>query len=123
MKLTVNNNVSPDKAIGVLGAFDASVGDFEVGGEVTAYFSDVAAIAAVRANSDVTLDIILARANTGVVVDLPLVALGDGRLSIEKDKAVTLPLSLEAATGAKVLSTMDHTLLMVFFDYLPTAAM
>lgn len=123
LKLSINNNVSPDKAIGVLGAFDVSVGDFEVGGEVTAYFSDVAAIAAVRANSDITLDIILARANTGIVIDLPLVALGDGRLNIEKDKAVTLPLSLEAATGAKVLSTMDHTLLMQWFDYLPTAAM
>lgn len=123
LTLTINNGVTPNKAVGVFGAFEVSIGNFEVGGKCSAYFSDVAAVAAVRDNSDVTLDIILAKANTGVIIDFPLLALGDGRLNVEKDAPITLPLTLEAGTGAKVLPTMDHTLLMVFFDYLPTAAM
>jgi hypothetical protein len=123
LTLTVNNGVTPNKAVGVFGAFECSTGNFEVGGKCTAYFSDVAAVAAVRNNSDVTLDIILAKANAGIILDFPLIALGDGRLNVEKDSPITLPLTLEAGTGSKVLSTMDHTLLMVFFDYLPTAAM
>jgi hypothetical protein len=117
--VTINNNVTPNKAISVLGAFDQTAGQFEVDGDATAYFSDVTAVAAVRNNSDVTLDFILAKNNTGVVVDIPLIALGDGRLSVEQDEPITLPLE----TGAAADAVFNHTLLISFFDYLPTAAM
>lgn len=120
--LNINNNVSPDKAIGVLGAFDATHGNFEVGGDITAYFADVASVAAVRANSDITLDIHMVKANAGISIDLPMLTLGDGRLEVEQDQAITIPLSNEAATGAKIDTNMNHTMLMVFFDYLPTLA-
>jgi len=120
--LTVNNNVVPNKAIGVLGAFDASAGTFEVGGQLTAYFSDVAAIAAIRANSSVTIDAMLVANNKGIAIDLPLITLGDGKLNIEQDQPITLPLSMTAATAASFDTNMDHTMLMVFFDYLPTLA-
>ena len=120
--IVINNNVSPNKAVGVLGAFDASIGTFDVSGSVTAYFSNISAIQAVKDNSDVTIDIQLVKANTGITIDLPLLALGDGRLNIEQDQPITIPLSLDAATAAKLSSTIDHTLLMVFYDYLPNLA-
>jgi hypothetical protein len=122
LTININNNVTPNKAIGVLGAFDASAGTFEVGGSITAYFADVAAVEAVRANSDVTLDMHLVRANSGITIDLPLISLGDGRANVEQDSPITLPLTKEAATGAKIDTNLDHTMLMVFFDYLPTLA-
>lgn len=116
--LTVNNNASLAKAVGTLGAIDVNVGNFEVGGSITAFFSTVAGVAAIRANSDVTLDMILAKSNAGIVFDMPLLALGNGRLSVQKDQAITIPLETLAAEGAT-----GYTLGVTVMPYLPTAAM
>lgn len=116
--LTINNNVSPIKAIGVLGAFDISAGNFEVSGNVTAYFSDVAAIQSLKDSASVTVDMILSKNNAGVVVDIPLLTLGDGRLNIQQNEPVTLPLSINAAQNSN-----NYTMLFNEFPYLPTAAM
>ncbi len=117
LEVTINNNVSPDKAVAVLGAFDVSVGTFEVGGNITAYFADIAAVQAVRNNSDVALDLAVVKANAGLVLDVPLISLGDGRLSVEQDSPITLPLTVEAAE-----SSFGYTLLLNEFPYLPNAA-
>jgi hypothetical protein len=122
MTLVINNGITPDKAIAVLGAFDTSKANFSVGGDITAYFADVAAVSAVRNNSDLTLDMFLVKANAGINIDVPLITLGDGRLNVVQDQAIEIPLTNEAATGAKIDTNLDHTLLMTFFDYLPTLA-
>lgn len=117
LTLTVSNNVSPNKAIATLGAFDVTSGMFTVSGSLTAYFSDVVGIQAVRNNEDVSLDFAIVKDNAGIVVDVPLIGLGEGRLSITQDEAITIPLSLEAAEGEN-----NHTLLYNEFPYLPTLA-
>jgi hypothetical protein len=122
LSVAINNNVSAAKAVGVLGGFDTIVGTFQVSGNVTAYFSNVSAMAAVRANSSVTLDFAAVKNNAGWIVDLPLISLGDGRANIEQDQAITLPLSMDAATAASIDANLDYTLMLVFFDYLPDAA-
>ena len=126
LTLTVNNNASPNKAVGVLGAFDVSLGNFEVGGSITAYFADVASMNAVRNNQDITLDIALvkdfgtgnAARKTGMVWDVPLIALGDGRANVSQDEAITIPLDVQAAE----YETFGHTLMLCEFDYLPASA-
>jgi hypothetical protein len=118
LSITIANNITPNKAIGVLGAFNTSAGTFEVSGKITAYFADVLALQAVRNNSDVTLDVFMAKNNQGMLIDLPLIGLGDGRLSVEQDKPITLPLDTNASQ-----SSFGYTTLMMFFPYLPNAAM
>ena len=122
MTMIVNNNVSPDKAIGVLGGFDASHGNFEVTVNLTAYFMDVGSVAAVRDNSDITLDVHLVKENAGITIDIPLLALGDGRLDVAQNEAIRIPLTQEAAIGTGAITGFDHTLLMSFWPYLPDAA-
>lgn len=117
LTLTVNNNVTPNKAIGVIGAFDTSAGTFEVGGSLTAYFASIEAVQAVRNNADITLDLVMVKANKGLLFDVPLLALGDGRLQVEQDQAITLPLETNAAE-----SSFGHTLLFQSFSYLPDLA-
>jgi hypothetical protein len=124
--VNINNNVSPNKAISVLGAFEITAGQFVVSGSATAYFSQVDAIASIRANADVTLDFAIVKARTvdgntvtsGMLVDIPLISLGDGKPNVEADQPITLPLGMEAGADR----VFDHTLLMMFYDYLPVAA-
>lgn len=120
--ISINNNVTPNKAVGVLGAFDVTAGTFTVSGNLTAYFSNVTAVQAVRNNTDVTLDMGFVRDNQGIIFDFPLIALGDGRLSVEVDQPITLPLATDMASGQDVDENLDHTMLITYFNYLPTAA-
>jgi hypothetical protein len=123
LSITIENNLSPAKAVSVLGAFDVIAGQFQVSGTATAYFTDTAAVAAVRANADVSIDFALVRQtpalhNAGMVVDMPLLALGDARAKVELNKPILLPLTMDAAPDR----VFDHTLLMTVFDYLPDLA-
>lgn len=116
--ISVKNGVTPEKAIGVAGAFEAALGNFQVSGSVKAFFSDVTAVKAVRNNADVTIDFIFAANNAGFVIDIPLLGLGGGRLDVAPGASIKLPLDL--AAGENVAG---YTLMMVFFSYLPTIAM
>lgn len=118
LNLSINNNVAPSKSIAVLGAFDTTAGDFVASGSVTAYFTDTTAVAAVRTNANVSLDFAMVKRNAGWVFDLPLISLGDGRATVEKDKEIMLPLTMDGAQHPTLL----HTMLAVCYFYLPTVA-
>jgi len=117
LSVTINNNVTPNKAVGRLGAIEMNSGTFEVGGSLTAYFADIAAVKAVRANADITLDFIIVKSNTAMIWDIPLLSLGNGRLAVEQDTAITLPLDTSAAE-----SKFGNTLLVQVFPYVPNSA-
>lgn len=120
--LTINNNLSVNKAIGVVGGFDITAGTFQVSAETMAYFADVEAVRAVRRNSDVCMFLAHAKLNTGFIFDVPLIALSNARLDVSQDEPIMLPLTIDAATAAKINPNTDYTLMWVFFDYLPTRA-
>jgi Phage tail tube protein len=118
LEISINNNVTANKAVSYLGSFDMTAGQFEITGSATAYFSNVTAVAAVRNNSDVTFNGIIVKANKGMSFDIPLIALGNGRLEVSQDEPITLELEMPAAADR----VFNHTLLMSFYDYLPTVA-
>jgi hypothetical protein len=118
IKITVDNGATPNKAIGVLGGFGVASGDFAVSGTLTAYFATIAAIQAIKNNADVALQTIFARANSGMIFDIPLLTLGGGGIKIEKDKPIHVDLTQDAAK-----SVAGFTFMANFFEYLPTIAM
>lgn len=116
--IAINNGVTLNKAIGVLGGFDTSAGDFEVTGSITPYFSTVAAVQAVRNNADVSYSVIAAQRNAGVVFDMPLITLSGGRVNVEKDNAIMIPVDTSASENK-----YGFTLGLTTFHYLPNVGM
>jgi hypothetical protein len=76
--------------------------------------------------TDVTLDIAMVKdfgtgalqRKAGLYWDIPLIALGDGRLNVTKDEAIMIPLETEAAE----YEPFGHTLVLQEFYYLPNNA-
>ncbi len=120
--LSINNNNNRNLAIGVLGAFDSSAGTFEVSAEITAYFQNISALAIIRNNTDVSLDIITVKQNAGMSIDLPLLTLAGGLAQVELNEPIKLPLTSNAAQATPVDATYTHTLRIGVYDYLPDAA-
>lgn len=116
--LKISNNASLNEAVGTVGGFEVNVGDFEVTGSAELYFTTIAAIAAIRAKSQCSLDLIAAQFNTAWVWDLPFVELSGGLAKIEKNKPIMLPVNKSV-----VQNVNGYTLLADYFPYAPTQAM
>lgn len=118
LKINVNNNVTPNKALNVLGAFSSTLGSFDVTGTANAYFVTIDAQKAIRDNADVTLDVIIAKENSGMVFDIPLMSVGGGKPDLSSP-AIMLPLTFDGANANKLDTSMDYTMLIQIFPYLP----
>lgn len=116
--LSITNNAAQVTALGNLGGIDVSVGNFDASGTLTALFSSVEAIRAIRNNADVSFNVIAARANGGFVFDMPLLGLGGGRLAVELNNPITIPLTSDGAENES-----GYTLSSTWFPYLPSVAM
>lgn len=114
----INNNVQPVKALSVLGNYDLVEGNFVVSGNFTAYFTTVDLVNAVRNNDDIQLDFAFVKNNAGLLFDIPLASLGEGRISVEKDTPIKVPLAQNAARDPYY----TYTLSVMNFDYLPNLA-
>lgn len=114
----INNGVTPQDAVGILGALDLSSGNFKVTGSVTAYFVNVEASRAIRANANVGFNAIFSRDNYGHIWDIPLVTLSGGQVTVEKDSPITIPLEMAGAENAN-----GYTMSFTYFSYLPNVAM
>lgn len=116
--MKINNNVSPNKAQGTLGAFDTTAGTFDVDGDFTVYFSTMAAIQSIEDNADVTFDAIYSKDNAAMIMDVPLLGTGGGKLKVEMDAAIMMPLKIMGAE-----SPFGHTALFNWLAYVPSVGM
>lgn len=116
--VVIKNGVTKRSAIANVNAVGLNLANFTVSGSVTAYFSDVAALRSIRANSDAQFSIIGTSKNAGFAFDIPLMGLGGGELSVQKDDAITVPLENNAAENEN-----GYTAMYIYFKYLPDLAM
>lgn len=111
----IANGVTARKAIANLGAIGMGVGNFLGTGSVTAYFTTVEAIRAIRQNKDVSIDMIVAAYNEAQVWDIPQLTLSNGAIAVEKDEAITIPLDING-----VESKFGFTMQYSYFAYVPS---
>lgn len=116
--LTISNGATPQPAVGILGALALTVGNFDVQGSVTAYFTTTEAKSAIKELKNVSLTFILALDNAGLILDTPKVGLSGGSIDVKKDSPITIPLEAMASVGAH-----GYTASYTQFYYLPTVAM
>jgi hypothetical protein len=113
--LTLNNNVSPEKCLGVLGASYMNTGNFEVDLEAQVLFTQSEVVDAIRNNETVTMEFILTNDDGGIAIDLPAMTLGDGSKEFPVNESVLINLSGEAFAHP----TLGYSIGISLFPVLP----
>lgn len=112
--ININNNVTGNTAIGILGNFDVTAGKFAVSGSITAYFQTVAALVAARENKTCRFAIIGANSNGGFCFDIPALTAPAAQLTVASGDPIRLPIS-----PAAFESDAGYTASYQRFRYLP----
>lgn len=94
--VTINNNVTPEKVLGKLGARFINVGNLAVTIEGNILFTSPLVIARIRNNATVTFDFIVSTDDGAIVVDLPAMTLGGGARELPVNESIQLALTGEA---------------------------
>ncbi len=94
--LTLNNNVTPEKCLGTLGAFALNTGIFQVDLEAQVLFTNSDVVTAVRNNTTVTIDFIITNDNGAVAFDIPSMTIGGGDKEFPVNESVLINLSGQA---------------------------
>lgn len=116
--ISINNNLTANKSVATLGAFDISAGKFEVKVSPSVYFTSVDSIEALKNNTDCGFQLIVSHNNEGLIYDVPLIGLGSSIPSISDGDPIMMDLE---GTGAK--SKFGYTFAFNCFGYLPNIAM
>ncbi len=115
MTLNINNNVSPEKVLGVLGARYMNSGNFEIDIEAQLVFTNSDVVDAIRNNTTVTMDMLLKNDDGGVAIDIPSMTLGDGSMEFPLNESVLINVAAQAFKD----DTLETSMGVSFFPYLP----
>ena len=114
--LTLLNNVAGEKVLAQLGAKYINTGNFEVTADGQILFTNSDVVSAIRNNTTVTMDFILAGDNDGAIaVDIPSMTLGGGG----KDFPVNESVLLNTTGTAFKDGTLDTSLGVSLFAIVP----
>lgn len=119
LTMNVSNNATALKAIGRLGAFAVTAGNFTVSSEMSAYFQTTTALQSVRDNDDVGMfafaDLTVNGRRAALMFDLPFGSTSTEGLNVSADNAITVPLTLESAVDP----VFGFTMIVHEFWFLP----
>ncbi len=96
LTITLNNNVSPEKVLGTLGARFLNTGNIEVDIEAQILFTSSRVTRAIRNNETVSMDFILDNADGSIAFDVPSMTLGGGDKELPVNESVLLNTTAEA---------------------------
>ena len=96
LTLTLNNNVSPEKAVGTIGAKFINFGNFFVNLETQLIFTNADVIQRIRDNETVTMDFVIKNSDGVIAVDIPSMILGGGGREFPRGESVLINLTCEA---------------------------
>lgn len=116
--VVINNNLAGNKAIETFGNAGVNVGDFDVSGSITAYWTSIQATRKVRQGVDCTWDLLLTKANKAVIFDIASLGLGNARDTVEPNTPIRVPIDTGAGKGK-----FGYTLLTTFLRYVPDSLM
>lgn len=111
--LTLNNNVTPEKCLGTLGALFMNTGNFEVDLEGQILFTDEDVASAVRNNDRVTMDILLKNDDGAIGIDIPSMTLGGGDKEFPVNESVLMNLTGQAYTDPTLATSIGVSLFPV----------
>ena len=94
--LNLNNNVSPEKAVGTVGAKYINFGNFFVNLETQLIFTNDAVIQKIRDNETVTMDFVIRNSDGVIALDIPSMILGGGGREFPRGESVLINLTCEA---------------------------
>jgi len=113
--MNINNNVSPEKVLGLLGAKYMNAGNFEIDFESQLLFTDKAVVAAIRANETLTLDFSISNDDGAIFVDIPSLTLGGGDREYPVNESILINTTAQAFGD----STFNSSLHVSLFPYIP----
>lgn len=96
LNLSFNNNVSPEKVLGQLGAKYINTGNFEIDIEAQLVFTNPAVINKIRDNETVTMDFIVRNDDGAICVDIPSMTLGGGDREFPVNESVLINTTAQA---------------------------
>ena len=93
LTITLNNNVSPEKVVGKLGARFMNAGNFEVNLEAQMLFTSKGVVDAVRDNTAVSMDFIVQNPDGLISIDIPSMTLGGADREYPTNESVLVNLT------------------------------
>lgn len=118
LTVSMNNNVTPEKVLGRLGAAYMNYGNFEIDIEGNALFTDPEVITRIRENTTVSFDMIVENDDGGIAIDVPSGTLGNGGRELPVNESVQIALTLEAFVD----STLGTSIGVSLFPITPASA-
>lgn len=117
LKLTLNNNVTPEKVLSTLGARYMNTGIFEVNIEADLLFTNAGVADAIRANTTLTMDFAVRNDNGALHVDIPSLTLGGGGREFPVNESVRIKTTAMAFGDA----TLGTSIGLSLFPYAPAS--